>query len=445
MPLNVRRCCTSLSLVLVSSVIYAGAQTPPQTAPQQTAATQTKPVVSPQPPTSGDVMRERIAKAKAYIAVRNYSAAVYELENIRRESNDPALKGVVNVLLMNSYLEQGDYKRAQDFLTEFYNLQKTTKPGSTAAYISVAGQIVKGARDRVERYHALGLNTSDRTLPLEATNDLEKMRETLELVVTHSKEIGKDKTKTRDATALLEEASNSRSMLARDDYDARRWSDAMADAREDLANPGREVMDATKPGDASDTSNAALVATNTKPVVAQPVNTNNAPPQTTSSNKPSDQALAANDKPTYVALPPPAKDEPKSEPGAIATGSEQAAQTQTLPQTPSQTAKTPTQMVPNTDAASSSPIDVGAQLKQYATNQPSPVYPQMARAMRTTGVVKVQVTVSETGEVAVDKATGPSTLQAAAKDAIKKWKFKPFTRDGQPVKAIGYVSFNFAL
>ena len=38
------------------------------------------------PPTSGDVMRERISKAKAFIAVRNYNAAIYELENIRKET-----------------------------------------------------------------------------------------------------------------------------------------------------------------------------------------------------------------------------------------------------------------------------------------------------------------------------------------------------------------------
>ena len=76
-------------------------------------------------------MRERISKAKAFIAVRNYNAAIYELENIRRESSDAALLGVVNVLLMNSYLEQGDYKRAQDLLSEFYNAQKTTKANAS--------------------------------------------------------------------------------------------------------------------------------------------------------------------------------------------------------------------------------------------------------------------------------------------------------------------------
>ena len=102
-------------------------------------------------------------------------------------------------------------------------------------------------------------------------------------------------------------------------------------------------------------------------------------------------------------------------------------------------------MVPNT-GADKSPLDVGAELKQYATNQPSPIYPQIARQLRTTGVVKIEVTIGENGEVAaVDKATGPGMLVTAAKDAIKKWRFKPFTRDGQPVKAVGYVNFNFAL
>ena len=88
MPLNVRRFCTSVFLVLFGLFTLTVAQTVT--------------------PTSGDVMRDRISKAKAYIAVRNYNAAIYELENIRRESNDQAVQSVVNVLLMNSYLEMSD-------------------------------------------------------------------------------------------------------------------------------------------------------------------------------------------------------------------------------------------------------------------------------------------------------------------------------------------------
>jgi protein TonB len=74
------------------------------------------------------------------------------------------------------------------------------------------------------------------------------------------------------------------------------------------------------------------------------------------------------------------------------------------------------------------------------------VYPPAAKSIRATGVVKVEVTVDENGDVAeVQKTTGPSLLQNAAKEAIKKWRFRPFVRDGQPVRATGFVSFNFSL
>src|SRR5687768_8595666 len=72
MPLNVRRFCTegfAPLLVLVSFVVFAGAQTLPSLPPAETSPQQ-------QQPTSGDVMRGRISKAKAFIAVRNYHAAI---------------------------------------------------------------------------------------------------------------------------------------------------------------------------------------------------------------------------------------------------------------------------------------------------------------------------------------------------------------------------------
>ena len=108
MPLNVRRLFASFFLVVFSFIISNAQATP----------------------TSGDVMRGRISKAKAFIAVKNYNAAIYELENIRRETNDQTVHGVSNVLLINCYLEQGDYKRAQDFLGTLYNDIKLNKPNA---------------------------------------------------------------------------------------------------------------------------------------------------------------------------------------------------------------------------------------------------------------------------------------------------------------------------
>lgn len=454
MPLNVRRFCTSVFLVLFGLFTITLAQTTS--------------------PTSGDVMRDRISKAKAYIAVRNYNAAIYELENIRRESNDQAVQSVVNVLLMNSYLEMSDYKRAQDLLNDFYAAQKASKPNAQANYFAVAGQVVRGARNRVDRYTALGLNVADRTLPLEAVNDLEKMRDTLEVVIAQSKDISKERNKTSDAMALLEEAATSRSMMARDDYDARRWRDEVGDAREQLTSSRSVVLNAVNDSPI-DTANPAPIqnAVASVPAASGPAPTVNKPadstpvfkpvPETnTPTTTPSDTAVAkTNTKPL---VPNAAAPEPKSpEQKPAANDNKENNRIRFVPNTPAkddevrmqkpitaanEAAKAP---APETNTAAAEKkdeegvLDVGS-LIAYATKQAQPVYPPAAKSMRTTGVVKVELTVDEEGNVVeVQHTTGPSLLQTAAKDAVRRWKFRPFTRDGQPVKATGFVNFNFSL
>ena len=189
-------------------------------------------------------MRERLSKAKAFIAVRNYGAAIFELENIRRETSDSSVNAVANVLLMNGYIEQGDYKRATDLLNEYYRSYKANNSTGSLYYSAVAAQAVKSARGQVERYRNLGLTISDRNLPLEAVNDIERIRELVETVVTQTKELANDKAKGPAAMALMEEAVNSRAMLARDDYDARRWKDEVADSREQIANSRSVITNA---------------------------------------------------------------------------------------------------------------------------------------------------------------------------------------------------------
>jgi protein TonB len=178
--------------------------------------------------------------------------------------------------------------------------------------------------------------------------------------------------------------------------------------------------------------------------VSQPVSqplaeTTSSRPRSIPNAAPPTEAVAQNDKPTYV--PASTSSQPETKPAEPAV--QQISQQQKQPQV-SQPVKTEPA---KTDApASNAMFEVGATLVSYATSKPSPIIPPAARAMRTSGIVQVNVTVDEKGDVVeVGKATGPSLLQAAAKDAIRKWKFKPFVRDGQPVKASGYVNFNFAL
>src|SRR5215831_369017 len=105
MPLNVRRFYSSLLIVLFGIFASAKAQTvPATTTPAKTptptvqtpvqSPTQTptlaEPVQQVRTPAAAEIMRDRVSKAKAFIAVRNYNAANYELESIRRESADPS-------------------------------------------------------------------------------------------------------------------------------------------------------------------------------------------------------------------------------------------------------------------------------------------------------------------------------------------------------------------
>jgi len=445
MPLNVRRFCTSALLVFLLTVV-GFAQT------------------------SADVMRERVAKAKAFIAVKNYNAAIYELENIRRETKEPAVNGVINVLLMNSYLEQSDYKRAQEFLKE---LSDTKKQNNLTSYFTVAGQVVKGARNQLERYRALGLSVSDRNLPLEAVTDVEKMRETLELVVEQSKVVGKDKTKTSDAMALLEEATNARSSLARDDFDTNRWKNEIADARERLANSRSVVVNAV---DGTTTSAANIVPVaqnnaqpnpNTTITTAKPVETNadfkpvanpsidNSKTQTVIQNnpKPAAESVAKIENPIPVDTPKVETKKPDEIAKTDSSNSSEPPKNQPVEtpiaenKTNPNEAKTDTQTtadnanLPKTNTS----LAVGS-LLEYVTQKVNPTYPPAAKTIRMSGVVKVDVVVDEQGKVSeVQKTTGPQMLQRAATDAIRKWKFKPFTRDGQPIKATGFINFNFSL
>jgi TonB family protein len=448
MPLNVRRFCTSVLLVFIFSILgYAQ--------------------------TSGDVMRERVAKAKAFIAVRNYNAAIYELENIRRETSDPTVNGVINVLLMNSYLEQGDYSRAQDFLKELSNSPKINKQGGSANYFAVAGQVVKGARNQLERYRSLGLSVSDRTLPIEASVDVQKMRETLELIVEQSKVLGKDKDKTSDAIALLDEATNVRSTLAKDDYDANRWKTEAADVRESMANSRSIIVNAVNepPTEASQSekNTAVLNLPPTNPNMMTEAKTASANPTFKSvpnssadksiansaqpiNSKPLGETVAKTEKPTVAETPKeekkktdetqkPASEETKN---SSLAARERRVENEAVKNTSGQI-KTETVANNTEKPEANSPMAVGS-LIGYATQKPNPVYPPTAKSMRMTGVVKVEVVIDEQGQVAaVQNTSGPSLLRGAATDAIKKWKFKPFVRAGEPVKATGFVSFNFSL
>ena len=75
----------------------------------------------------------------------------------------------------------------------------------------------------------------------------------------------------------------------------------------------------------------------------------------------------------------------------------------------------------------------------------APVYPQIAKEARISGTVVIQATISKTGAVISPRAvSGPSMLQQSALDAVRRWRYRPYVLDGEPVEVQTTVSVTFA-
>jgi periplasmic protein TonB len=76
-----------------------------------------------------------------------------------------------------------------------------------------------------------------------------------------------------------------------------------------------------------------------------------------------------------------------------------------------------------------------------------PIYTEDARKARTQGIVILEAVIDSEGRVKdlrVIKAL-PNGLDTAALDAVRRWRFRPGTREGRPVPVIFNLTVNFRL
>jgi TonB family protein len=86
------------------------------------------------------------------------------------------------------------------------------------------------------------------------------------------------------------------------------------------------------------------------------------------------------------------------------------------------------------------------ELNSRATRLIIPVYPPEAKKMFIQGIVTVQVTIDEEGNVISAKAnSGQGLLRFSAETAARKSKFLPVIVSNQTVKATGFIVYNFSL
>jgi TonB family protein len=90
-------------------------------------------------------------------------------------------------------------------------------------------------------------------------------------------------------------------------------------------------------------------------------------------------------------------------------------------------------------AFSTAPAWAQEEINRKPKTKVAPIYPDLARRMNITGVVKVLITVTPSGTVKDAKLVGGHPVLAnAALDAIRKWRFET-----GPLESTGVVEFRF--
>lgn len=335
-----------------------------------------------------DAIQQRMSRARAMAAAHNLTAAAFELDAILKSATDDAVRDVARVMLMGIYLEEADYGRALNLLDATFKGRVAQDEGSVRSYFALAGQSVNGVRAHLERYRAFGIDIKDKDLPTEAVNDLDRVRSLLERIAEQAREMSSERAKNTDAVALLEDVASIRGTLARNKDERKQWQHEFTSARQKLAASETRIASKRGGSDSTPAGNMSMSPVNAgKPAVE----TTSQASQNTGSGAPASRDAGSSPSPN------------------------------------------------------GQPVDVGA-LIDKATQRVSPTYPQVAKTQRITGIVKVYVVVDETGKVAsIQQTSGPSLLQQAAVDAVRRWKFRPTLVDGQPVRVVGFINFNFAL
>ena len=79
-------------------------------------------------------------------------------------------------------------------------------------------------------------------------------------------------------------------------------------------------------------------------------------------------------------------------------------------------------------------------------NRVQPVYPPLARQTRISGTVRLHAIISKSGAVQqLEVISGHPLLVQAALDAVRQWRYRPTTLNGEPVEVDTTIDVIFSL
>lgn len=158
-----------------------------------------------------------------------------------------------------------------------------------------------------------------------------------------------------------------------------------------------------------------------------------------------DQAPPTAASPRYAPLPTPSA----AEPGDTASSMGQApsgeqADSAERPRLVETAPPAPPQAMPRPDAPP--PTSTPTRPEPIAGRTPAPRYPSQSLRRGESGTVMVRADIGIDGvptSVEVSNGSGSRYLDRAAVDAVKRWRFRPAMRDGQPTPGTVMVPISF--
>ena len=114
--------------------------------------------------------------------------------------------------------------------------------------------------------------------------------------------------------------------------------------------------------------------------------------------------------------------------------------------TPAQASSAP----PTSDAAgvdvASARVHLSPGATQILKRPVEPIYPLLAKQMKIQGSVVLDALIGRDGNIQhLRVLSGPTILSAAAQEAIKQWRFRPYLQSGQAVETQARVTVNFMI
>ncbi len=118
------------------------------------------------------------------------------------------------------------------------------------------------------------------------------------------------------------------------------------------------------------------------------------------------------------------------------------------PSSSSSVVPAPPAAAPNaaTATAAATRVHLSPSATQTLSRPVEPNYPLLAREMKIQGAVVLEVLIGREGIIQhLRVLSGPAILSAAAQEAVKQWRFRPYLQSGQPVETEARITVNFTI